>query len=146
MSVRRATLADIPEIATIERQCFPDDAWDASSLAAELSRPGAVLLVAIDTIPVGYAVGWSILGELEVLRVAVLPTARRGGHGRALMVALHEEARADVAFLEVRADNVAAQQLYVQLGYQPVRVRPRYYHDGVDAVMMRSALRSSGPG
>ena len=47
-------------------------------------------------------------------------------------------AGAERVFLEVRADNPAAQTLYADLGFAPVGLRPHYYQpDDVDAVVMR---------
>ncbi len=140
--LRRAGPGDVPEVAIVERACFPEDPWGEASLGAELGRAGSVFLVALGpgSVPVGYALGWCVLGELEVLRIGVSPTARRGGLGRRLLVALQQEARAELSFLEVRADNVAALALYASLGYSPIRRRPRYYADGGDALMMRLRL------
>ena len=42
--------------------------------------------------------------------------------------------------LEVRADNPRAQQLYRRYGFEQIHVRPRYYRDGVDALIMRLRL------
>ena len=65
------------------------------------------------------------------------------GIGTTLLTALIDEARrrraADV-LLEVRADNPRAQQLYVRFGFEQIHIRPRYYRDGVDALIMRLQL------
>ena len=42
--------------------------------------------------------------------------------------------------LEVRAGNVGAQELYSALGFRSLGVRPRYYSDGEDAVIMEGPL------
>ena len=38
--------------------------------------------------------------------------------------------------LEVRRGNRAALRLYRRHGYRPVGMRPRYYDDGEDAILM----------
>jgi GNAT superfamily N-acetyltransferase len=56
--------------------------------------------------------------------VGVVPPERRGGTGRALMRAVHEEARsrgAERVWLEVIVENTGAVALYEQLGYEHVR-------------------------
>ena len=66
------------------------------------------------------------------------------GLGRGLMHALITAARRrHVAelFLEVRADNPIARALYDSLGFEQIGVRPRYYRDGVDAVLMRLIVK-----
>ena len=92
-----------------------------------------------DEEPRGLALGWSLAGEGEVLRLAVDPACRRQGLGGLLLTAL--EARlvargAGQLFLEVRADNRAAIALYHTQGYHRSGVRPRYYADGCDALML----------
>ena len=42
--------------------------------------------------------------------------------------------------LEVRAGNVAAQQLYGAAGFMQDGRRPRYYPDGEDALLLRRPL------
>jgi N6-L-threonylcarbamoyladenine synthase/ribosomal-protein-alanine N-acetyltransferase len=60
------------------------------------------------------------------------------------MLSLIAEARdrgATEVFLEVRADNPPAQQLYERLGFEPIAVRAAYYQpEGVDAVIMRLSI------
>jgi ribosomal protein S18 acetylase RimI-like enzyme len=56
--------------------------------------------------------------------VGVVPRERRRGTGRALMLALHDEARSrgvERVWLEVIAENVQALRLYRDLGYEHVR-------------------------
>jgi ribosomal protein S18 acetylase RimI-like enzyme len=79
-----------------------------------------------------------VLDELHVLRVAVFGAHRGAGIGRALVRALHARATgADAAWLEVRRDNAPAIAMYASLGYAPIAVRPRYYTDGCDALVLR---------
>ena len=69
--------------------------------------------------------------QADIQTIAVVPGARRGGLGRALMGALIAEARdrgVREIFLEVRADNQGARALYESLGFEPIAVRPGYYH------------------
>ena len=47
---------------------------------------------------------------------------------------------AEEVFLEVRADNDSAQNLYRSLGFEQLAVRKGYYKGGVDALVMRLAL------
>lgn len=80
-------------------------------------------------------------GQGDIQTIAVAEPSRRAGLGRTLMLALIAEARRrDVVelFLEVRADNPGAQQLYEQLGFEAIAVRPHYYQPAdVDAIVMR---------
>ncbi len=81
----------------------------------------------------------------DIQTIAVAESARRGGLGRVLMQQLIAEARsrgAEEVFLEVRADNDSAQNLYHSLGFEQLAVRKGYYQGGVDAIVMRLALQA----
>lgn len=89
---------------------------------------------------VGFALGWIVAGEIELLDVVVSEQARRQGIAARLLGALFERGRgkdAAVAFLEVRAGNHPAQALYRKLGFSEVGRRMRYYPDGEDALLFR---------
>ncbi|HSC88502.1 MAG TPA: ribosomal protein S18-alanine N-acetyltransferase [Polyangiaceae bacterium] len=114
---------------------------------AELGNPTAELWVAGALgQPSGFALGWVVADELEVLDVAVHEAERRRGLGRSLVRALFEAAEARgarSAYLEVRASNTAAQALYVALGFVRDGERRGYYGDGEDAWLFRRMLAAS---
>lgn len=144
MSVREATAEDVDALFALQGTCFPEDPWTRGMIIEELRRKGGIFLVeGTADAPVGWAIGWNVLGELHVLQVAVRPEARRIGAGRRLMAALERRAvGAEAAWLEVRADNEAGIGLYAALGYGVAGRRARYYNDGCDAVVMRKSLES----
>lgn len=140
--IREATAADLDAVLKLEKRCFSEDPWTRGMLEEEVRRAGGIFLVREDIR--GFAIGWNVLGELHVLQIAVVPEGRRRGAGRALLVELEARAvGAEVAWLEVRADNEAAIGLYASAGYLRVGVRPRYYGDGGDALVMRKRLGST---
>jgi ribosomal-protein-alanine N-acetyltransferase len=78
-----------------------------------------------------------------------VPEQEGKGIGSALLTELIRESRrrhAEDLLLEVRADNPRAQQLYRRFGFEQIHVRPRYYRDGVNALIMRLELRTAGAG
>ncbi|MEL6510833.1 MAG: GNAT family N-acetyltransferase [Pseudomonadota bacterium] len=85
----------------------------------------------------------TILDETEVLTLATHPDHRRTGQARALLAQLHDTVQGRV-FLEVAANNIAAQTLYKQAGYKVDGRRKDYYRhpDGsrVDALLMARTL------
>jgi ribosomal-protein-alanine acetyltransferase len=149
--LRRAEAADLDAIMAIERATYPDDAWSASSMRAELDGSHGYYLVAVGDDDSGAAIeGYGGLlapqgsrqGDIQTVTVA--ESARGRGIGRLLLTELLAEAErrgADEVFLEVRAGNEVAQRLYASLGFERIAVRPRYYQPGgEDAwVMRRSA-------
>ena len=113
----------------------------ARQLEEELARPWARVRVARGDggAVIGYSLYWHVADELHLLNVAVAPSERRRGIGRALMHELFEYATQHGArrvLLEVRKTNVAAIRLYESLGFEHLRVRTRYYDDGEDALEM----------
>ena len=154
---RRATLADLPDLADLDARCFPEDPWGTQGIGAELARDNAALLVCDGEAPgegagqgpgrrtgaprlAGSILCWQVLDELEILRVAAHPDARRRGHGRRLVAAALALPGVRSAFLEVRADNAPAIALYEALGFSRYHLRRRYYHDGCDALLYRRDL------
>jgi len=141
------TPAHIDELMAYEREMFDTEAWTASSYRSELADTHSrhyVAAVAADNTLVGWA-GVRVVGQsADILTVGVIPSARRRGIGRLLVDDLVAEARrrgATEAFLEVRADNNAAQALYTAQGWAEIGRRRGYYAFGrVDAVVMRVGL------
>lgn len=95
----------------------------------------------------GFALGRAIAGEAELLTLAVAPAARGQGHGRSILTAFEAQAlaqEAEMAFLEVAADNAPAIALYQSAGYRESGLRKGYYTtpDGakIDALLFKKAL------
>jgi ribosomal-protein-alanine acetyltransferase len=148
--LRVAGVDDLEAIMAIESGTFGSDAWSPAAMLADLANRHCHYLVAFHPQSPDRVEGYGGLlapvgsGEADIQTIAVAESARRTGLGRQLMLALIHEARARRArtlFLEVRADNPGAQQLYLSLGFEEIAVRPNYYQpDGVDAVIMRLAV------
>ena len=146
--VRHLTLDDLAAALEIDRRSFALP-WTESSFRFEItenpsSRP---LLLEIfengDWQPAGVMVSWVILDEAHIGTIAVDPAYRRRGLGEVLLnYALDVLAGEGVqqVFLEVRAGNQPAQNLYLKFGFVVDGVRRRYYKDnGEDALLMRLA-------
>lgn len=145
VTVRDMTLDDIPAVGALEHKLFPIDAWPVQMFLDELSQPETRRYLVAETTGgiVGYAGLMCIEPIADVQTIAVVPEHEGRGIGSTLLTQLIDEARnrgaADV-LLEVRADNPRAQQLYVRFGFEQIHIRPRYYRDGVDALIMRLQL------
>ena len=84
-----------------------------------------------------------ITGELQILDIAVHPGHRRQGYGQRLLQTLLLTAKqrgCSIATLEVSRDNMAAIQLYEQIGFITVHERKAYYNDGSDALLLNLAM------
>jgi len=152
-TLRGATIADLDAIMAIETPTFTTDAWSKQNMRSELLSPHTVYLVAFDDGAPEVTSAYAGLlaprggGQADIQTIAVADDARRRGLGRELMnalIAAASERGATEVFLEVRADNPGAQELYRSLGFEQIAVRPRYYQpDGIDALIMRLALESA---
>lgn len=144
IGLRRMRWWDVPDVHAIERDLFPEDPWSAEQFWQELAQPSRSYLVAEESgRVVGYAGAFVMAPDSDVQTVGVAPDAQGGGVATALVANLiHQVAErgATHLLLEVRADNDRARRLYERFGFVRISQRPRYYPDGVDAVIMRRAV------
>jgi ribosomal-protein-alanine N-acetyltransferase len=144
--IRPMTEVDVPAVDALEKALFPVDAWPTYMFYDELSQPDTrTYYVAVDALGtvIGYAGVMCIPPIADVQTIAVVPVREGQGIGTALLATLIDQARAFAArdvLLEVRADNPRAQRLYRRFGFEQIHVRPRYYRDGADAVIMQLVL------
>ncbi len=137
------TFADLDEVMRIEEVSFPRP-WTRNHFEGELKNPMAFMFVG--KVPQGetyvlvsYMVFWRVHDEVHVLDIAVHPDYRRQGIGRAMMnfaMANMKEMGASSVYLEVRKSNVAAQELYKDLGFNVIGERKGYYENGENAIVM----------
>ncbi len=131
-------------VSALEAQVMGSDAWNEHLVADELPRPDRVWWAAYDGEQLlGYAGGWVVDGQVQILKVGVDPSQRRRGIARELLARVAADARnlgAATCSLEVRAGNVGAQAFYEALGFRTLGTRPRYYSDGEDALIMEGPL------
>jgi ribosomal-protein-alanine acetyltransferase len=136
--IRPATLADAPELLALERELFGVDAWSEQAVHEELVGPGRRFVVSTsgDRID-GYAVTMTAGDIVDLLRIGVRPEARRHGVASALLdAALEDTDDASRMLLEVSVANNAAVSFYVARQFSVIDVRPHYYRDGTEALVM----------
>jgi ribosomal-protein-alanine N-acetyltransferase len=135
------TMDDIEQVLAIDRVSFSLP-WPERSFRFELTdNPASRCWVAeMDGKLVGMIVAWLIVSEVHVATLATHPDFRRQGIAKKLLAYALRELRnegAQSSFLEVRASNFAAQEMYRKFGYEESGVRPRYYRDNdEDALLM----------
>lgn len=131
----------VPQVAALERICFADP-WSEKSVASELENPLSYWLVAMDGEKlVGYVGSQTVLGETDMMNVAVSPDYRRQGIAEGLILALIAALKARESHcltLEVRDSNASARALYEKLGFSEIGRRKNYYRNPKeDALILR---------
>ena len=141
MNITRMESCHVQQVAALEALCFSDP-WSENSVASELRNPLALWLVAVEGDCVaGYVGSQTVMGETDMMNIAVHPDFRRRGVAEALVNALTVELKrmeSKCLTLEVRASNEAAKKLYDKLGFSQIGRRPNYYrHPREDALILR---------
>ena len=144
LDYRPLDAAHVREVARLESETMGSDAWGAPLVADELPRKDRTWWAAYDGRKlVGYCGGWVVDGQVQILKIATDPTYRRRGIARELIGLVASDARdlgATEMTLEVRLSNEGAQAFYENLGLVRIGVRPHYYSDREDAVIMTGPL------
>lgn len=145
-TIRPVTVADLTTVHRIEVGSYPDP-WPRSIFFLMRGRAPELFLVAEAA---GAVVGYAI-GEVEwrggvrvghVMNIAVIDAWRhRGLAGRLLdeLEGRFREGRAEFSYLEVRASNTPAKNLYRKHGYAEAGALPGYYRDE-DGLVMEKPL------
>jgi ribosomal-protein-alanine N-acetyltransferase len=139
--IRRMISADLDQVIAIDQASFSLP-WPARSFQFELSdNPASRSWVAeVEGQVVGMIILWLIVDEAHVATLATHAQFRRQGIGGRLLQHALSSVRAEGAqraFLEVRAGNWSAQEMYRSFGFVEDGRRPRYYKDNnEDAILM----------
>jgi ribosomal-protein-alanine N-acetyltransferase len=162
VSISRMTEHDLLEVVEIETDSGLS-VWGWDAYHKELQSPEDVIMLIARTeletekaasdsthgrAVAGFIVSRLVAGELHVNNVAVRPEFRRHGLAARLLEAVLTHGRrggAQIAFLEVRAGNAAAQGLYRRCGFQVTGRRRRYYRQPEEDALLMSLLLESSP-
>lgn len=132
----------------MDQECFPPGiSYSERELMAFISEPDVFTLVGLDKVS-GEVQGFIVvqMGRTgHVITIDVSPRARRSGVGSLLMNGAEERLRvsgARAVGLETAVDNAAALSFYKRHGYSVVRTWPRYYSNGVDALVLKKQLNA----
>lgn len=152
-AMRAMGVADLDRVMAVEVQAYGHP-WSRGNFTDSLAAGHvAELLVDARDELVGYFVALPGVDELHLLNLTVAPAHQRRGHARTLLDALEACARTRALgsiWLEVRAGNMRAQELYRARGFEPRGLRRGYYPAAAsrreDAVVMALALAPAPAG
>lgn len=146
MDIRDMTKADLSAVLKIETDLFPTDAWTEALFLGELSEVPVSRKVAVAELAgevIGYVSLRFVGRQGDVNTIAIAKDFQRKGFGNQLLDWLLMTAK-DLGvrelFLDVRADNLAAIEMYKKAGFDRIDIRRNYYDHSVDADVMRKKL------
>lgn len=152
-ALRPMRIADLEPVLAVERSAYSFpwtrgnfvDSLAAGYLAEVLERPDGVI--------VGYYLAMPGVDEMHLLNLTVAPAHQRRGHACTLLDALERRCRdrgIAAVWLEVRAGNARARQVYARRGFVETGRRRGYYPAGLgrreDAIVMTLDLARRGGG
>lgn len=125
MLLCETSLAHAEVLAALHATSF-DKPWKFSEFTQLLQLPTTCGWVNEN----GFILCSHVADEMEILTICVVPEKRRQGIAKSLLDSLTNFANThqiEHLFLEVRADNLAAQNLYAANGFVQIGRRPKYY-------------------
>jgi [ribosomal protein S18]-alanine N-acetyltransferase len=169
-TIREFQPADFETLWRIDQECFaPGISYSRTELKVYMRRRGSFTLIAADAGPsapivpgprnvgkdasavastkVGVA-GFIVSeadgrGQGHIITIDVVATARRFGVGSQLLRAAEDRLRATgcgSVELETAVDNLSALSFYKRHSYSVIKTFPRYYSNGVDALVLQKNL------
>ena len=138
MNIRLATINDLNEIYYIEEKVF-NDYWSIDLIESELKdqEHSEVSVLEINKKIIGYIFQRKIFDDNHIVNLAIDIPYQHKGYGRFLLMKILEKDKNDTnVFLEVKEANLPAIKLYIDLGFEEVDRKDRYYSDGSNAIFM----------
>ena len=144
--IREFKPEDFETLWRMDQECFPPEiAYSKQELVSYVGHHKSFTLVGVDE-ETSEMVGFIVVHEGatgHVITIDVRAGARRSGVGSRLLQAGEDRLRAGgsrAVGLETAVDNLGALAFYKRHGYSVIRTWPRYYSNGVDALVMKKAL------
>jgi ribosomal protein S18 acetylase RimI-like enzyme len=146
--IQRVTIEDLERLCEIEKECFALEAFSKEQLIYLLGSPNSLSLKAlVDNEIAGFTIGViekrNKIKAGHIFTLDVASKYRRKGVGQQLLQEFERILRERGGVrcqLEVRADNVAALELYHKNEYVKVEQLKNYYQQGIDGIRLKKAL------
>ena len=140
IEISEADFPELPEIAALEREIFPD-AWSLKSLEETWKQNAAIFVAKTKEGMAGYLIFYYVLEEGEIARIATAHSVRRQGAASQMFRKLLDfcrEQKITRIMLEVRENNEAARQFYGKCGFTKDGIRRNYYENPKENAVLMS--------
>ena len=143
--IRDFKAEDLETLWRIDQECFPPGiSYSRLELKLYMRHVSSFTLVAADG--AGKIAGFIVAHggpNGHIITIDVIASARRSGVGSLLLRTaeqrLHSAGSRSVG-LETAVDNASALSFYKRHGYDIIKTWPRYYSNGVDALVLEKRL------
>jgi ribosomal-protein-alanine N-acetyltransferase len=154
-AIRDFAPSDFDELWRIDQDCFPPGiAYSKAELRFYVRQSGSFTLVAVEapgasdnspsSMPyAGFIVAEAVRRSGHIITIDVVASTRRSGVGSLLLKTAEDRLSAlhcSSVDLETAVDNVSALSFYKRHGYSVIKTSPRYYSNGVDALVLQKML------
>ncbi len=76
----------------------------------------------------------------DIINIAVDVNYQGKGIGKKLIQYVLDNCNSDKLMLEVKANNTSAIKLYESMGFKQIHIRPNYYDNNIDALIMERSI------
>ena len=130
--IRELGEVDAEWMASLHSKAFAwHQRWDALAIRSLMAKPTTLSTgIAINNAWAGFIMTSFVVGESEILTIAIEPTQQRKGYAKLLIetfIAQQKSNGLEKIFLEVIETNIPAIKLYQSLGFSIISKRANYY-------------------
>jgi len=137
------TIKDFYEIKDILISDF-DDFWNLQLLENEIKAENRKYIVAkLENKIVGFAGIMLVKPDIEIMNIVTKKNNRNQGIGSLLLekiIDIGEKNNFEKIFLEVNEKNIVARKLYEKYGFIEIGLRPKYYSNVDNAIIMSKSV------
>lgn len=146
INIELMTEMDLDQVAELEKEIFTMP-WSRKSFEDAIANEYVYAIVAKkDNRIAGYSITYITAMDADLADIATAPNFRKQGIASKLLAATYNEAiskNINEMFLDVRASNEKAINLYIKNGFERLDVRKNYYSNPKeDGIVMRKILEN----
>lgn len=145
MTYSPVTKQHLDVLMTIENACHSHP-WSEKTLLSCIGGRYFGFMLEKNNALVGFYIGEYVAGDATLMDICVSPDHQGHGYGKQLLNHFSEHAitlGAEQLLLEVRAKNISALMMYINIGFIEVGRRTGYYPSKIgyeDAIVMKKSL------